>query len=208
MRTSTIRIRTNRFPIRAMRLLDDAMRFHFDAISVQKTVVRFRIPVGSLLRAAPGAFARQCADLAAGTGSLDRQCGDLGAQTGPVNPQCGDLAAQTGSFARESGDLAAQTGLVDPECGDLATQIRPIDPECARSMRKTVWIVQRTARLNAATARVFLVRGSFGSQSKMARDPIGSAVARADPYGDTDAALQPADGGGVRPVGASLRSFL
>src|SRR5260370_29552502 len=117
-----------------MRLVDDAMPFHFDAISVQKTVVRFRIPVGSLLRAAPGAFARQCADLAAGTGSLGRQCGDPGAQTGPGNPQSGDLAAPTGSFARESRDLPAPTGLVHPECRDLRTQIKPTRPKRPRPM--------------------------------------------------------------------------
>ena len=122
--------------------------------------------------------------------------------------ESGDCAAQTGAFARESDDFAAKTGSFERQCADFATQTGAVDLESGRPMWKTVWIVRRTARLNGATARVFLVRASFGSQSKMACDPIGSAVARADPYGDTHAALQPADGGGVRPVGASLRSFL
>jgi len=170
------------------------MRFHFGEISVHKAVARFRIPVGSLLRAAPGAFARQSGDCATQTGSCARESGDC--------------RGQTGSFAQESDDVAAKTGSFERQCADFATQTGAVDLECARSMWKTVWIVRRTARLNAATARVFLVRASFGSQSKMACDPIGSAVARAGAYGDTHAALQPADGGGVRPVGASLRSLL
>jgi len=40
-----------------VRLLDAAIRFHLGAISVHKAVARFRIPVGSLLGAARGAFA-------------------------------------------------------------------------------------------------------------------------------------------------------
>ena len=144
------------------------MRFHFGAISVQKTVERFRVPVDSLCRAAPGAFARQCGDFAAQTGSFVWESGDFAAQTGSFAWESGDFAAQTGSCARESGDFVAQTGSFARQCADFATQTGPVDPEYTRSTWKTVWIVRRTARLNAATARVFLVRGSLASQSKMA----------------------------------------